>query len=45
MLDAASTCETSFNFYEATPHNVPEDSQLHYETMFTIISKFCEPSC
>jgi hypothetical protein len=28
MMDAASTSETSVNFYQSTPHNNPEDSHL-----------------
>jgi hypothetical protein len=29
MMDAASTSETSVNFYETTRHYNPEDSHLH----------------
>jgi hypothetical protein len=29
MMEAASTSETSVNFYQATQHNNPEDSHLH----------------
>jgi hypothetical protein len=29
MLDAASTSEMSLSFYQATWHNIPEDSHLH----------------
>jgi hypothetical protein len=29
MMDAASTSETSVNFYKTTRHNIPEDSHLH----------------
>jgi hypothetical protein len=27
MMEAASTCETSINFYQTTRHNNPEDSR------------------
>jgi hypothetical protein len=29
MMEAASTSETSVNFYQTTWHNNPEDSHLH----------------
>jgi hypothetical protein len=29
MIEAASTSETSVNFYQTTPRNNPEDSHLH----------------
>jgi hypothetical protein len=29
MIQAASTSETSVNFYQITLHNNPEDSHLH----------------
>jgi hypothetical protein len=29
MIEAASTSETSENFYQTTRHNNPEDSHLH----------------
>jgi hypothetical protein len=29
MMEAASTCETSVNFYQTTRRNNPEDSNLH----------------
>jgi hypothetical protein len=29
MMEAASTSETSVNFYQITRHNNPEDSHLH----------------
>jgi hypothetical protein len=29
MMDAASTSETSVNFYQTTRRNIPEDSHLH----------------
>jgi hypothetical protein len=29
MMDAASTTETSVNFYQTTRRNNPEDSHLH----------------
>jgi hypothetical protein len=29
MMEAASTSETSVNFYETTRRNIPEDSHLH----------------
>jgi hypothetical protein len=28
MMEAASTSETSVNFYKTTQHNIPEDSHL-----------------
>jgi hypothetical protein len=35
MMEAASTSETSVNFYQATRHSNPEDSQLHTRTVRT----------
>jgi hypothetical protein len=29
MMEAASTSETSVNFYQTTPLKIPEDSYLH----------------
>jgi hypothetical protein len=29
MMEAASTTETSVNFYQTTRSGIPEDSQLH----------------
>jgi hypothetical protein len=29
MMEAASTSETSVNFYQTARHNNPEDSHLH----------------
>jgi hypothetical protein len=29
IMEAASTSETSVNFYQTTWHNIPEDSHLH----------------
>jgi hypothetical protein len=29
MMEAASTSETSVNFYQTTRRNTPEDSHLH----------------
>jgi hypothetical protein len=29
MMDAASTSETSVNFYQTTQRNIPEDSHLY----------------
>jgi hypothetical protein len=29
MMEAASTSETSVNFYQTTRRNIPEDSHLH----------------
>jgi hypothetical protein len=29
MVEAASTSETSVNFYQTTWHNIPEDNHLH----------------
>jgi hypothetical protein len=29
MIEAASTSETSVNFYQATGRNIPDDSHLH----------------
>jgi hypothetical protein len=29
MMEAASTSETSVNFYQTVRHNIPEDSHLH----------------
>jgi hypothetical protein len=29
MMEAASSSETSVNFYQTTWRNIPEDSQLH----------------
>jgi hypothetical protein len=29
MMEAASTSETSVNFYHTTRSNIPEDSHLH----------------
>jgi hypothetical protein len=29
MMEAASTTETSVNFYQTTWRNIPEDSHLH----------------
>jgi hypothetical protein len=31
MMEAASTSETSVNFYQTTRHNNPEDSHLHFD--------------
>jgi hypothetical protein len=28
MMEAASTSETSVNFYQTTQHNIPEDGHL-----------------
>jgi hypothetical protein len=36
MMDAASTSETSVNFYLTTWHNIPEDS--HLQTMYMFVS-------
>jgi hypothetical protein len=33
MMEAASTTETSVNFYQTTRHNNPEDSHLHPQFM------------
>jgi hypothetical protein len=32
MMEAASTCETSVNFYQTIWRNNPEDSHLHGNT-------------
>jgi hypothetical protein len=29
MMEAASTSETSVNFYQTTRRNIPEDNHLH----------------
>jgi hypothetical protein len=29
MMEAASTSETSVNFYQSKRHNIPQDSHLH----------------
>jgi hypothetical protein len=29
LVEAASSYETSVNFYQTTRHNIAEDSQLH----------------
>jgi hypothetical protein len=31
MMEAASTSETLVNFYQTAGHNIPEDSQLHFD--------------
>jgi hypothetical protein len=36
MMDAASTSETSENFYQTTRRNNPEDSHLHVQNLFTV---------
>jgi hypothetical protein len=28
-IEAASSCETSVNFYQTTQRNIPEDNHLH----------------
>jgi hypothetical protein len=33
-MEAVSTSETVVNFYEATWHNIPEDSHLHKSDNF-----------
>jgi hypothetical protein len=41
MMEAASTSETSVNFYETTRRNIPEDRHLHldiYNQFFTLIT-------
>jgi hypothetical protein len=41
MLDAASTSETSVNFYQTTRRNIPEDSHLpRYVSVATKVSNF-----
>jgi hypothetical protein len=34
MLEAASTSETSVNFYHTTRHNIPEECHLHIVSWF-----------
>jgi hypothetical protein len=34
MVEAASTSETSVNFYQTAQRNNPEDSHLHPQFMF-----------
>jgi hypothetical protein len=38
MMEAASTSETSVNFYQTTRGNIPEDSHLNSLTFITLIS-------
>jgi hypothetical protein len=39
MTEAASTCETSVNFYQTTRRNNPEDSHLHILASLQIFHK------
>jgi hypothetical protein len=41
-MEAASTSETSVNFYQSTLHYNPEDSHLHTRRRENL--KFCYPS-
>jgi hypothetical protein len=34
MMEAASTSETSVNFYQTTRRNNPEDSHLHFTLLY-----------
>jgi hypothetical protein len=34
MMEAASTSETSVNFYQTVRHNIPEDS--HLDTLYSV---------
>jgi hypothetical protein len=36
ILEAVNTSETSFNFYDTTWRNIPEDSQLNTPTKRTL---------
>jgi hypothetical protein len=38
MIEAASTCETSVNFYQTTRRNNPEDSHIHTRRRENLIS-------
>jgi hypothetical protein len=39
MMVAVSTSEMSVNFYQATRHNIPEDSHLHTRRRENLISQ------
>jgi hypothetical protein len=46
MMEAASTSETSVNFYHTTQHYKPEDSHFHYDFSFILtILKFINFVC
>jgi hypothetical protein len=40
MMDAASTYETSVNFYQTTRRNNPEDSHLHTRRRENLKSRY-----
>jgi hypothetical protein len=39
MMGAASTSETSVNFYKTTRRNIPEDSHFHIDASLQPVSK------
>jgi hypothetical protein len=41
MMEAASTSETSVNFYQTTWHNIPEDS--HFSPTLDVLQWDCNP--
>jgi hypothetical protein len=41
MVEAASTSETSVNFYQTTRRNNPEDNHLNFYTDSSWTSSFC----
>jgi hypothetical protein len=38
-MEVVSTSETSFNIYQTTRRNIPEDSHLHLFSIFTVATK------
>jgi myosin-9 len=38
MMEAASTCKASVNFYQTAQGNIPEDSHLQYLILFEFTS-------
>jgi hypothetical protein len=41
MMEAVSTSETSVNFYQATWHNIPEDSHLNLNDLLSLHFDCC----
>jgi hypothetical protein len=42
MIEAASTYETSVNFYQTTRRNIPEDSHIHSRSRKNLKSRLAE---
>jgi hypothetical protein len=42
MMEAASTSETSINFYQTTRYNIPENSYLHIRSSENLKSQLLQ---